>query len=311
MAVRNEAAHLEATFDAIFRQDYPGPLEVVVADGRSTDATPDILRRRAAAEPRLRVISNPDRGVAAGLNLAIGASRGEIVVRCDGHSEPEPDYVRVAVEILGETGAANVGGRQRAEGTTLLQRAIAIAMTSPFGVGNARFRYSSSAGPADTVYLGAFPRTVLEDIGGFDTSLLRNQDYELNYRLRRSGRTVWYDPRLAVTYRPRSSLTGLWKQYLDYGRWKRFMLRRNPGSLAMRQLAPPLLLVGLGLSAAGWAAGLHFSWAPPLAYLAFVAVASVTELVRRRDPAAGLLLAVLPTMHLAWGTGFLLVPVRS
>lgn len=310
MAVRNEAAHLDATLDALLRQEYAGSLEVVVADGRSADATPDILRRRSAADPRLRVVDNPDRGVAGGLNLAIAASRGEIVVRCDGHSEPAPDYVRLAVEILSETGAANVGGRQRAEGTTLLQRAIAIAMTSPFGVGNARFRYSTSAGRADTVYLGAFPRTVLEDIGGFDASLLRNQDYELNYRLRRSGRTVWFDPRLRVTYRPRSSLTGLWRQYLDYGRWKRIMLGRNPGSLAMRQMAPPLLLIGLGLAAAGGPAGLPFWWAPPLAYVAFLAVASVTELVRRRDPAAGLLPAVLPTMHLAWGTGFLLVPVR-
>ena len=310
MAVRNEADHLDATLDAIFRQDYPGPIEIVVADGRSTDETADILQRRAAAEPRLRVIDNPESGVAAGLNRAIEASGGQVVVRCDGHAQPASDYVRIAVEVLEQTGAANVGGRQMALGTTVLQRAAAIAMTSPFGVGNARFRYSSVAGPADTVYLGAFPRTVLEKVGGFDPRLLRNQDYELNYRLRRSGEVVWFDPRLRVTYRPRASLGSLWRQYLDYGRWKRVMLRRNPGSLAIRQLAPPSLVLGLGLSAAAAVGRLPYWWGVPSCYLAFLVLGTATELVRRQDWAAALLPVVIPTMHLAWGTGFLLVPVR-
>ena len=311
MAVRNAAAHLDATLDAVLAQDYPGPLEVVVADGRSTDETPTILQQRAAAEPRLRVVDNPDSWVAAGLNRAIESARGEVVVRCDGHAEPAADYVRMAVEILEQTGAANVGGPQSAIGTTVLQRSVAIAMTSPFGVGNARFRYSSTAGPADTVYLGAFPRTVLEEIGGFDPRLKRNQDYELNYRLRRSGKVVWFDPRLRVTYRPRSSLGSLWRQYLDYGRWKRVMLTRNPGSIAVRQTAPPLLVIGLLLSAVAAAAGVRFWWVPPVGYVAFLLAAALTELIRRRDGAAGLLPIVIPTMHLAWGTGFLLSRTRN
>ena len=310
MAVRNEAAHLDATLDAIFGQDYPGPLEVVVAEGRSTDETPAILERRAAVEPRLRVVDNPDSGVAAGLNRAIEVADGEVVVRCDGHAEPAADYVRMAVEILGQTGAANVGGRQMARGTTVLQRAVAVAMTSPFGVGNARFRYSSTPGPTDTVYLGAFPRTALEEVGGFDPRLRRNQDYELNYRLRRSGKVVWFDPRLRVTYLPRSSLRALWRQYLDYGKWKRVMLIRNPRSIAVRQTVPPLLVIGLVLSAAAAAVGLPFSWAVPLCYVAFLMAGTSTELIRRRDWAAALLPAVIPTMHLAWGVGFLLVPAR-
>lgn len=311
LAVRNEAAHIGATLDAVLAQDYPGPFEVVVADGGSTDETPTILARLAASEPRLRLVDNPDGWAAPGLNRAIEASRGDVIVRCDGHAEPAPDYVRLAVELLEQTGAATVGGRQVAVGASFVQRAVAIAMTSPFAVGNARFRYSEAAGPTDTVYLGVFSRTVLEEIGAFDTTLHRNQDYELNYRIRRSGKLVWFDPRLRVTYRPRSSVGALWRQYLDYGRWKRVMLMRNPGSLALRQTAPPLLLIGLVLSAVLGVVGIPQWWLLPAVYGALLAVATITESIRRRDPAAALLPLVMPTMHLAWGAGFLLVRTRG
>ncbi len=310
MAVRNEAGYIEDTLDTVLSQDYPGRIEVVAADGMSTDGTSDLLRSRAARNPNLRIVNNPDRSAAAGLNRAIASSTGTVVVRCDGHSELPTDYIRLAVEVLEHTGAANVGGRQTAEGTTILERSIAIAMTTPFGVGNARFRYSSTPGPTDTVYLGAFPRDVLEAVGGFDPGLLRNQDYELNYRIRQSGGIVWFDPRLQVTYRPRSSIIKLWRQYLDYGRWKRVMLLRNPGSLVVRQTAPPLLVIGLLLSAAAGAAGFPLWWVVPSAYAAFLAAATIVEMIRRRDHAAGLLPMVIPTMHLAWGLGFLLLRTR-
>jgi len=308
MAVRNEATHLESTLQAVFHQDYEGRMEVVVADGRSTDGTPAILRGCASEDARLKVVDNPDLGVGAGLNRAIGAARGQVLVRCDGHAELAPDYVRMAVGVLEETGAANVGGRQDAVGTSTLQRAIAIAMNSPAAAGTARFRYSSVAGPADTVYLGVFDRQALEEVGGFDPTLVRNQDFELNHRLRQSGHLVWFDPRLAVTYRPRSSFRSLWRQYLDYGRWKRVMLLRNPGALALRQLAPPVLVTGLVASAIGATIGVPFWWIPPAAYAMLIAANTLWETVRRRDPAAWLLTAVMPAMHLAWGIGFLLVP---
>lgn len=306
--MRNEAAHLEATLRTIFDQDYEGRLEVVVADGRSTDGTLAILRRRASEDSRLKVIDNPDLGVATGLNRAIGAACGQVLVRCDGHAEFAPDYVRLAVGLLEETGAANVGGKQDAAGTSTLQRAIAIAMNSPAAAGTARFRHSSQAGPADTVYLGVFDRRALEEVGGFDPTLVRNQDFELNHRLRKSGNLVWFDPRLAVTYRPRSSLRALWRQYLDYGRWKRVMLARNPGALAARQLAAPALVIGLIGAAIGAGIGVPFWWIPPAGYGMLIAVTTLWETIRRRDRAAWLLPAVMPAMHLAWGTGFLFVP---
>ena len=308
MAVRDEADHLETTLRAVFAQDYEGPLEVVVADGRSTDGTLAILRRCASEDSRLKVVDNPDLGVGAGLNRAIGAAAGRVLVRCDGHAELAPDYVRLAVGLLEETGAANVGGRQDAAGTGILQKAIAIAMNSPAAAGTARFRYSSVAGPADTVYLGVFNRQALEEVGGFDPTLVRNQDFELNHRLRKSGNLVWFDPRLAVTYRPRSGLRALWRQYLDYGRWKRVMLARNPGALAPRQLAAPALVIGLLASAIGAAIAVRFWWIPPAGYGILIAVNTLSEAVRRRDRATWLLPAVMPTMHLAWGIGFLFVP---
>lgn len=308
MAVRNEATHIETTLRAVLHQDYDGPVEVVVADGRSTDGTLAILRRTAANDSRLKVVDNPELGVGSGLNRAIGAAGGQVLVRCDGHAELPPDYVRLAVGLLEQTGAANVGGRQDAVGTTGLQRAIAIAMNSPAAAGTARFRHSSVAGPADTVYLGVFDRQALDEVGGFDSTLVRNQDFELNHRLRNSGRLVWFDPRLVVTYRPRSSLRALWRQYLDYGRWKRVMLARNPGALAPRQLAAPALVIGLIAAAIGAGIGAPFWWIPPAGYGMLVAVNTLSEAMRRRDRAAWLLPAVMPAMHLAWGIGFLFIP---
>lgn len=305
MPVRNEVVHLDATIDAILAQDYQGPLEVVIADGQSTDGTRGRLDERAALDPRITVVDNPAGHAAAGLNVAISAAAGEVLVRCDGHAELPPEYVRIAVALLEETGAANVGGIQDATGTGLRQRATALAMTSPLGVGNSRFHYSSTAGPTDTVYLGTYDRESLEEIGGFDEALLRNQDYEINHRLRASGKLVWFDPRLRVTYWPRPSLLALGRQYFDYGLWKRRMLRATPGALRVRQLAPPLLVLGLVISLFLWMTGGSTAGFVPALYAAFLALGTFVELLRRRDLAALLLPVVLPVMHLSWGLGFL------
>ena len=310
MPVRDESDHIDAALDAALAQDYEGPLEVVVADGGSTDGTFGVVERRAASDSRLTLVDNPDGHAASGLNRAIAASTGDVIVRCDGHAELSPSYVRTAVRVLEETGAANVGGRQAAVGDRPLQRAIATAMTSPLGVGNSRFHYSQTAGPVDTVYLGAFRRSAIESVGGFDESLIRNQDYELNHRLATSGQVVWFDPRLEVTYRPRSSLGGLWRQYFSYGAWKRRMLSRSPGALKVRQLAPPLLVIALLLSIGLLAAGRPIGWLAPAGYGVFLVGGTAVEALRHR-PGAMLLAPALVVMHIGWGLGFLVGRARA
>jgi hypothetical protein len=211
--------------------------------------------------------------------------------------------VQRAVETLRRTGAANVGGVQRAAGTTDFEQAVADAMSSPFGTGDATFHYGGAEGPTDTVYLGVFDRTAIEQVGLYDERLLRNQDYELNIRLREAGGLVWFDPELSASYRPRSSLKDLARQYFDYGRWKRSVVRQHPRSVRWRQALPPAVTTAV---VAGAIAGLAWRKALllPAGYLASVAVAAAitgTSAERRAR-----LLAIFPTMHLSWGVGFLI-----
>jgi succinoglycan biosynthesis protein ExoA len=305
MPVLNAAATVAGGVGAALDQDYPGEVEVVIAHGPSRDGTAAVLAR-LSADPRVRVVPNPSGGTAAGLNAAIAAARGSVIARCDAQSRFPRHYLRRAVEILTETGADDVGGTQAAEGTTFFSRTVAIAQTTFLGVGDARYRTGGKAGPVDTVYLGVFRRAALERIGGFDESQVRNQDYELNWRLREAGGTVYFHPDLAVAYTPRPGLRPLWRQYWEYGTWKRVMLRKHPRSLRWRQMAPPGLIAGLV-----WSLVMLLTPWPcaaaivPGAYLAALFGATLAEGIRRRDPAALALPVVLPTMHLAWGLGFL------
>jgi cellulose synthase/poly-beta-1,6-N-acetylglucosamine synthase-like glycosyltransferase len=310
MPVLDAAATLAEAVAAALDQDYPGEVEVVIAHGPSRDGTAAVLARRAA-DPRVRVVPNPSGGTAAGLNAAVAASRGEVVARCDAQSRFPRHYLRRAVEILTETGADNVGGTQAAVGTTYLSRTVAIAQTTFLGVGDARYRTGGKPGAVDTVYLGVFRRAALERVGGFDEGQVRNQDYELNWRLRESGGTVYYHPDLAVAYTPRSGLRSLWRQYFQYGIWKRVMLHKHPRSLRWRQLAPPGLVAGLAGSAVmpatpwPWVAAIV-----PGAYLIALLGATLLEAGRRHDAAALALPAVLPAMHLSWGLGLLVGRAR-
>jgi succinoglycan biosynthesis protein ExoA len=303
--VRNEAAHLAATVRSVLTQEYPGRLEVLLAVAPSDDGTEELAEKLAADDDRVRVVANPAGTTPAGLNAAIAASSGDVVVRVDGHAQLPPGYVTRAVELLAETGADNVGGIQRAVGATPFEKAVAAAMTSRFGVGDAKFHYGGDPGPTDTVYLGVFRRSALERIGGFDEDLIRNQDYELNWRIRSSGGVVWFSPELWVSYRPRSSLVALARQYHEYGRWKRYVLRRHPGSLRWRHLVPPAaVLANAGAIVVG-AVGPRWALAVPAVYGAAVIVASIGA-GRRLEPRSTLWLPVVfPTMHHAWGAGFL------
>jgi glycosyltransferase involved in cell wall biosynthesis len=303
---RDEEPSIAAAINSILDQDYEGPLDIVVAVAPSADRTLDIAREIAAATERVTVIENPTGTTPAGLNAAITAATGEVIVRCDAHAVIPPGYVATAVEDLGATGAVNVGGIQDAQGIGSMQRAIAAAMTSPFGVGDARFHTGGPAGFVDTVYLGVFKRDALDAVGGFDETLIRNQDYELNYRLRAAGGTIYFDPSLRVTYRPRSTLRGLARQYLEYGRWKRVVMRRHPGSTRWRHLVAPAFVIGLGFSAiAGVTGHRRLAAVVPVGYLIALAGATTREVVRKQDPSMLLLPLVFPTMHVSWGVGFL------
>ncbi|MDJ0663515.1 MAG: glycosyltransferase family 2 protein [Acidimicrobiia bacterium] len=305
--VRNEAASIEATIESIVAQDYPGRIEIVVADGLSDDGTREILEGLSAKHEGFRYVDSPTGRTPNGLNLAIHASRGDIIVRCDGHAELPPDYVRTAVAVLNETGAVNVGGRQHAVGVGWMQRAIAYAMTSRIGVGDARFHYGGKAGPVDTVYLGVFRREPLFAAGLFDEELTRNQDYELNIRLRANGGVVWFDPRLEVVYRPRSSLRRLGLQYFQYGNWKRRVIRMHPASTRLRQLIPPLFVIGLLASLVlAFTPWRLFALPIPCLYLVLLGAGTAAQLWRTRDAAALAMPAAVATMHVAWGVGFLM-----
>lgn len=306
LPVHNGARTIGAALRSILDQRYPGTLEVVVADGMSTDGTREIVQAVAAADTRVRLVDNPQRSTPAGLNAAIRASAGPVVVRCDAHAELPPGYVTRAVAMLGQTGADNVGGVQSAEGIGFVQRAIACAMSSRIGVGDSRFHYGGAPGPVDTVYLGTFRREALERAGLFDETLARNQDYELNHRIRSTGGIVYFDPELRVLYRPRTSLQALWRQYWQYGVWKRRVVRRHPRSLRIRQLAAPVFVVGLAGSAVLALTPVR-EWAlvVPSTYGALLVGATVVQAVRRRDPAVLLFPMAVAIMHLAWGGGFL------
>jgi glycosyltransferase involved in cell wall biosynthesis len=304
--VRNEADAVDAAIRSALGQSASPPMEVIVADGASSDGTRAVVSAAAHDDHRVRLISNPAGKTPTGLNEAIKAAGGDVIVRCDAHSRLPEDYVARALEILDDTGADVVGGTQRAVGHTFWQRAVAIAMTTPAGVGDARFHTGGRPGPVDTVYLGVFRRSALERAGLFDESLERNQDYELNYRIRHSGGVVYFHPDLAVDYSPRRNLRGLARQYRQYGTWKRLVLRRAPQSLRWRQLAPPLLVVGLVFSLVMLLLGHQMPAAViPGAYGLGVIGTTLFELLRRRSLAALALPLVLPTMHLSWAFGFM------
>jgi succinoglycan biosynthesis protein ExoA len=304
---RYAAATLEKAVLSALAQ---GPMvnEVVIAVGDPDTAR--VAEQLAVRYPRVRIVDNPAGGTSTGLNAAVAASTGQVVVRLDAHAMLPEGYVGIALEALARSGAANVGGRQVATADKGFARAVAIAMRSPVGSGGAAYRSSVEAGPTDTVYLGVFRRETLEAVGGFDERFVRNQDAELNERLRAHGHVVWFEPALEVAYRPRGTVRALARQYAAYGRWRRATARRHPGSLRLRQIAAPTLVLGLvGLAVASALAGTPW----PLvvgagAYLAAVVIAGFAAAGR---PIVGLQVALaLLTMHLSWGVGFLAGPPR-
>jgi glycosyltransferase involved in cell wall biosynthesis len=306
---RNEAHHIGHCLDGALGQDYPADrLEVLVADGRSDDGTRDVLAGYAARDPRLRVIDNPRRFVSTGLNEAIGVARGDVIVRMDAHTEYAPDYVRACVTALRETGADNVGGPARTRPESYLGRAVAAAYHSPYSTGGARFHDPSYEGPVDTVTYGCWARGAFDRFGRFDEELARNQDDEHNLRIWRAGGAVWQTPRIVSWYKPRSSLPGLFRQYMQYGYWKVRVIQKHRLPASVRHLVPGLFLVailGLAVAAPFSAVALWMLAGLSTLYALVLLAASVSA-----GRSAGWdLIPVLPVVfscyHFGYGYGFL------
>jgi len=303
LPVLNEEPHLAESVMAILAQDYAGIFEVILALGPSRDRTNKVAEELAARDSRVKLVVNPSGKTAAGLNLAIAASMSPVIVRVDGHAKIPNNYLSLAIAILQETGAVNVGGVMAAEGVTKFEIAVSRAMRSALGVGASRFPTGGKAGEVDTVYLGAIRTEAINAIGGFDASYTRAQDWELNHRLRKNGGKIYFDPRLQVTYRPRPNLNKLAKQYFQYGRWRRVVSRSHPGTVNLRYLAPPLTLAG---TLASLLFGLLINpvlYLPAAVYGIFVLISSVLIANSAREFIS--LLAIIPTMHFAWGAGFI------
>lgn len=311
MPVRNEAAFIDQSLGAVLTQDYsPERMEVLVVDGRSTDATRERVAELAKRRPEvaLSVIDNPRGIVATGLNAGLARAQGEIIVRVDGHTIIAPDYVRQSVAAIERTKADNVGGRMAAVGGGRLGQAVALATSSRFGVGNARFHYSDEEEWVDTVYLGSWPRGVFQRVGLFDEEQVRNQDDEFNYRLRARGGRILLCPLIKSQYHNRATLGSLWRQYLQYGYWKVRVMQKHLRQMRLRQFAPALFVSALvaSLLAAPWSIAGRWALGGLLAtYMAANLAASIMVAAKGGWRMLPLLPVVFATLHVAYGVGFL------
>lgn len=312
LPVRNEGRAFASTLEAVLGQDYPADrMEVLVVDGMSTDATRDVVRGLSERDSRVRLLDNPGRTVPHAMNRGIGAARGEFLVRVDGHTIVPSDYVTRCVATWQRSGADCVGGRMDAVGATAFGCLVALATSSPFGIGNSHFHYGREPRLTDSVYMGAWPVAVLRSIGGFDEEMVRNQDDELNFRLRKLGGRVLFDPSIASRYTPRGDLKPLWKQYYQYGLWKIRVLQKHPTMLSARHFMPAaFVLIGTAAAAAavGSAWGRIVFAAGVGVYLLAAAIAAA-RLPGTLAQRVGLPL-VFFVLHAAYGLGFLVGLVR-
>ena len=307
----NEEATIGDTLSAIYGQTFPrAEMEVVISDSMSTDRTRAVIAdfQRTHTELSVRVVENAARVIPAALNRAIEAAQGEIIVRMDAHSKPYPDYVENCVRALDEGRGANVGGVWEIQpgASGWVAAGIAAAASHPLGAGDAAYRLRPEAGAVDTVPFGAYRKSLVDEIGAFDESLLSNEDYEFNVRVRRAGKTVWLDPRIRSVYYARSDFGALARQYWRYGFWKARMLRRYPETLRWRQFLPPVFVASVIFL-------LVFSfWLPARillavelsAYLLILLAAGIQQAVKRGR--AGIVFSfplAVASIHFSWGTG--------
>ena len=300
----NEEQHLGACLESVLSQSYQA-LQVVVVDGDSSDQTADVVRRRMAEDARVELLHNPRRNIPSSLNLGLAHARGTWLVRVDAHSTISPGYVRAAVDRLEDGTWSGVGGRKDAVGRTPAGRAIAVALSSRFGVGNSMYHFGTTAQEVDHLPFGAYPVQVVRQVGGWDAQLTANEDFEFDYRLRQAGHRLLFEPRMVISWHCRQSIADLFRQYHRYGRGKVDVAWLHPESLQPRHLAPPAFV-------AYAAVGLVLSARRPSRWLAMLtpyAVALGAESVRSgrllKAPTERLRLpAAFLAMHVGWGLGF-------
>jgi succinoglycan biosynthesis protein ExoA len=301
---RNEEGSIGAALDSVVSQTYPR-LQIVVVDDGSGDRTADIVRARAADDPRIELVPSRGSGIPAALNQGLAVARGTWLVRVDAHSTIDPRYVESLVAHLADGRWGGVGGRKDGQGRTPAGRAIAAAMGSRFGVGNSRYHYATETQEVDHLPFGAYPVEVLRRLGGWDERLVANEDFELDFRLRESGERLLLDPAIVIAWQSRQTVPDLWRQYLRYGRGKADVAVLHPASLQPRHLAAPLLVAWLGAAAVVGIRRPRGAAAMAGPYLVSVAAASAltSRRLREREDAVHLPAAFV-AMHVGWGLGF-------
>jgi len=316
----NEQKRIHTLLAAIYAQTYPrDSIEVVIADGNSTDNTRAIIEGFTLTCPDLSIhlIDNPKRTIPSGLNKGIKASHGDIIIRIDAHSQPYPDYVERCVDALVSGLAENVGGVWEIQpgDQTWMAHSIARAAALPIAVGDAMYRHATKPAYVETVPFGAFKREMLALVGFYDETLLTNEDYEFNSRILQSGGRIWLDPKIRSQYFARSTLAELSMQYWRYGFWKWKMLRRYPKTLRWRQALPPLFVLSLLLTIVA-AIFYHQLWIIPLGeliiyYLILMVVSFQTSLQKKNWKLFFGIPPAIITMHFSWGLGLLWSIIKS
>ncbi|MBW6471572.1 MAG: glycosyltransferase family 2 protein [Anaerolineaceae bacterium] len=310
----NEEKNIGFLLEALNQQTYPHELiEIIIIDGVSTDKTLLVIENEKEKHKNLsvKVITNPQKNIPAALNIGIRNSTGDIIVRMDAHSIPDPNYIKYCVEDLNNKLGSNVGGRwviiPGAE--SKIGKCISLAASHPFGVGDAKYRYSSEAGYVDTVPFGAFYRDLIDEIGYFNEDLLANEDYEFNVRIRNSGKKIYFDPRIKTQYVARDTIRSLSKQYWRYGYWKFRMLKRYPDTLRWRQAIPPIFVTGIILLIL-MSIFLPMVWILlsiiTLLYILILCFGTLSVIDKKTESYCffGIPIAII-VMHFSWGLGFI------
>jgi len=305
--MRNEEKFIARCLDSIIDNDYPqNQFEIIIADGMSTDSSRDIVNEYRKKCAGIKLLDNPKKLRVTGNNVGIRAAKGEIIISMDAHVIYATDYIRQCVTLLQTTGAANVGGLQKAVGYNYITKAIALATSTPFGIGDAEFRYLEKEKWVDTVYLGAWYKKTLDEVGYFNEDWERNGDYEINYRIRKAGGKILLSPKIKCDYYVRGSLLKLARQYLLYGKWRLKTTKTHPDSIRWRHLLPPLLIIWLLLSPILYISGFHMWWIPAGIYVIYTILVSCGIGFQESAKYIPILIPTLWILHITWGIGFIL-----